>query len=63
LPPPAESSFCQLAPGGAQASPNFLRPAFISQTGTRNFPLLRAHPPVSPPIVLALAHTKRRSSQ
>ncbi len=55
LPPPAEPASSSAGSRRRQACPNFLRPAFISQPGTLNFPLLRAHLPVSPRLVLALA--------
>ena len=54
LPPPAERASSSAGSRRRQACPNFLRPAFISQTGTDNFPLLRALLPVSPPMCLGL---------
>lgn len=46
LPPPAESfRFASWLPEARRQAPIFSARPSISQTGTRNFPLLRAHPP------------------
>jgi hypothetical protein len=51
--------------GSRRASPNFLRPALISQTGTRNFPpcSVRAPSRLTPDLFLALARNERSPSR